>query len=218
MAAPKNGTHSEATVITDVIDIGSVLTDILSEMRESRKLLSKMKENTEEEMRKSRNLLSKINSITEDTLTEMRESRNLLSKINGNTKDNITEMARPIERKGSERVEVFIRTSFVSVGDIDAIKQEFTCEFYLSVKWKEPELKDKKKDDCIEWENYWDPNVYILDAVSYDIHEKEQKLLPKDPWDGVPYVLQYFRIKGKFKEVRIEIIHTNFLLTSGHPS
>ena len=38
MAAPKNGTHSEATVMTDgestVIDIGSVLTDILFEMRD----------------------------------------------------------------------------------------------------------------------------------------------------------------------------------------
>ena len=188
MATPKNGTHSEATVMTDdkstVTNTDSLLKDLLSQMKKSVDLLSKMKENTEDEMRKS---------------------RNLLSKINGNTKDNITEMVMMKKRNCSEPVEVFIRTSFVNVGDIDAIKQEFTCEFYLSVKWEEPDHKDKKEDDCIEWENYWDPNVYILDAVSYDIHEKEQKLLKsKDPSDDVPSVLQRFHIKGTFKEVRIQ--------------
>ena len=191
MAAPKNGTHSEATAMTDGISTVTITVSLLKD------LLSEMKE--------SRNLLSKINSNTEDTLTEMRESRNLLSEINRNAKDNITEMAKLKERNDPKPVKVFIRTSFVSVGDVDAVKQEFKCEFYLSVKWKEPAHIDKKEEDFIEWENYWDPNVYILDAVSYDIHEKEQKLIiPKDPSDKVPYVLQYFRIKGTFKEVRIQ--------------
>ena len=138
-------------------------------------------------------------------LIEMRESRNLLSKINRKTNSKITDMVMLKERNDPGPVKVFIRTSFVHVGDIGAIKQEFKCEFYLSVKWKEPAHKGKKQDDFIEWENYWDPNVYILDAVSYEIHEKEQKLLKsKDSSDDVPYVLQYFRIKGTFKEVRIQ--------------
>ena len=179
MAVSTNGIRSEATVMSDSTtdtNIGSVLIDILSEMRKS----------------------------NDQTLLEMKQLGGLLANIKDNTKDNIKEMVWHKAREDKEPIDVLIRTSFVSVGDIDAIKQEFKCEFYLSVEWKEPALKGKTQNDVINWENYWDPAVYVIDAVSYDIFEKNQKILPWQSPDEAPTVKQYFRIKGTFKEVRIQ--------------
>ena len=36
-----------------------------------------------------------------------------------------------------------IRTSVISVGDIDTVGQQFKCDFYLSATWQEPQLRGK---------------------------------------------------------------------------
>lgn len=36
-----------------------------------------------------------------------------------------------------------IRTSVISVGDIDTVGQQFKCDFYLSATWQEPQLQGK---------------------------------------------------------------------------
>ena len=41
---------------------------------------------------------------------------------------------------------VQIRASFISVGDIDTVKQEFSCDIYVSVTWREPRLQGKKAE------------------------------------------------------------------------
>ena len=139
------------------------------------------------------------NTVLREILSEMRYTREVLDKIQDNTKDSVKEMVWYKRREG--HVSVYIRMSFVSVGDIDTVKQEFQCEFYMQVRWNEPELTGKTVDDTIEWENYWDPSIYIVDIVSYDIYEKTQKLIPPLEDGESPDVVQYFHIKGTFKEV-----------------
>ena len=36
-----------------------------------------------------------------------------------------------------------IRTSVISVGDIDTVGQQFKCDFYLSATWQEPQLQGR---------------------------------------------------------------------------
>ncbi len=105
--------------------------------------------------------------------------------------------------------------SFVSIGDIDAVKQEFSCEFYLNVTWLEPKLQGAKSSDDVDWGNIWEPSIYFVDFVNYDIFERHQRLLVPNPLDsgmgtaagnqafkpGIPTVNQYYHIKGTFKNI-----------------
>lgn len=107
-------------------------------------------------------------------------------------------------KKGREdHVEVYVRVSIVSVGDIDAVRQEFQCEFYLNLRWKEPMLigKDALDEENIDWDSIWDPGVYIIDAVSLDVYERHQSIKLGVSAEAIPQVVQYYHIKGTFKEV-----------------
>ena len=44
-----------------------------------------------------------------------------------------------------------IRTSVISVGDVDTVKQEFSCDIYVSATWREPRLKGKKLEVKSNW-------------------------------------------------------------------
>ena len=39
-----------------------------------------------------------------------------------------------------------IRTSIISVGDIDTVGQQFKCDIYLTATWEEPQLKGKRTE------------------------------------------------------------------------
>ena len=152
------------------------------------------------EMNRTRAALEQIQKTTKDSiLSEMKNTQYFLKRIQENTKDNIKEMKCVKGRK--DKVDVYICMSVDSVGDIDAIKQEFQCEFHMTVRWNEPELIGRTTDDVIDWENFWDPSIYIVDIVSYDMYEKTQKLAPSQLGSVPPDVVQYFHIKGTFKEV-----------------
>jgi len=47
----------------------------------------------------------------------------------------------------SNQVNVEIRTSIISVGDIDTVGQQFKCDFYLSATWKEPQLQGRRESE-----------------------------------------------------------------------
>ena len=119
----------------------------------------------------------------------------------GSSNDGVKYM---VWKKGrDEHVDVYVRVSVVSVGDIDAVKQEFQCEFYMNLRWKECTLAGREivEEEELDWDSVWDPGVYIIDAVNFDVYERYQKAqAPKNPGDW-PEVVQYYHIKGTFKEV-----------------
>ena len=117
------------------------------------------------------------------------------------SKDNVKYLVWKKAR--NDHVDVYVRVSIVSVGDIDAVRQEFQCEFYMNLRWEENMLegRDISEEENIDWELAWEPGVYIIDAVSIDVFERHQSLRPPK-YDGrPPQVVQYYHIKGTFKEV-----------------
>ena len=129
-----------------------------------------------------------------------------LMTIENNTRDSkIKEMVWHPSR--DDPVDVYLRTSVVMVGDIDAKKQEFLCEFYLSVKWREPRLKGRTNKSQIDWDKEWEPDIYFVDMISCDISERHRSILePKHGAENdVPTVLFYYHIRGIFKtELNVE--------------
>ena len=131
---------------------------------------------------------------------------------------NILEQLRRMEKQGDSKdgvkymiwntgrddhVDVYVRVSIVSVGDIDAVRQEFQSEFYMNLRWEERMLlgKDVSNEANIDWESIWDPGVYIIDAVNLEIYERHSSILPPERIGNPPQVAQYYHIKGTFKEV-----------------
>ena len=138
-----------------------------------------------------------------DTVSVLREIRQLkehLLAIESNTTETkIKEMVWYPTRE--DHVNVYLRASVVMVGDIDAVRQEFLCEFYLSVKWKEPRLKGRTADSQVDWDSEWEPDIYFVDMVSSDIFERHRGFLDEKPEDDIPTVFFYYHIRGIFKEV-----------------
>lgn len=143
--------------------------------------------------------LDKGLEFLESLKSEFKTANKQLCTIERNSNEGVKYMVWHKERK--EKMTVFVRVSFVSVGDIDAVKQEFRCEFYLNLKWEEPEFTGVSDAATIDWNSSWDPGMYIVDAVSYDIYERHQTLQMSKRLGGIPFVRQYYHIKGTFKEV-----------------
>lgn len=76
-------------------------------------------------------------------------------------------------------VDVYVRASVVSVGDIDTVKQQFVCEFYLSLRWEEPNLAHMLgREDEIDWREQWEPGMYFVDLINIEKYERDEKLRP----------------------------------------
>lgn len=131
-----------------------------------------------------------------------------LTAIEKNTRDDIKTMHWFKERQNP--VDVFVRISVVSVGDIDTVKQQFVCEFYLSLRWEEPNLIDMVgKEEDIDWREQWEPGIYFVDIINIEKYERNETLFPPKLEGGNPEVMFYYLIRGTFKEV-LDIAHFPF--------
>ena len=98
-----------------------------------------------------------------------------LVAIENNTRDEIKKMTWYKKRVGS--VDVYVRVSIVSVGDINTVLQQFTCEFYLSMRWEEPNLCGMvDQQDEIDWSNQWEPGIYFVDLIQVEKYERNETL------------------------------------------
>ena len=128
------------------------------------------------------------------------EANSFLSAIKGNTQDTEKDVWHPAPPK-SETAEtiIYVRVRVVNVGNIDTINQQFYCELYLYVKWCEPRLKGKEKDQYIPWDEYWDPRIAFQNIASCDLLERRHFFETKP--DEAPFVCLQYHVKGYFKEV-----------------
>eukprot|EP00794_Sanderia_malayensis_P020423 gene20423-22436_t len=107
-----------------------------------------------------------------------------------------------------EMVKVFARISIVAVGDIDTVKQKFSCEFYLSLRWEDEKLNDVvETGDEIKWgENCWEPAIYFVDLENIETYERNETIKK----DGkTAQGIFYYHIKGIF-HVKMDIHHFPF--------
>ena len=128
--------------------------------------------------------MQKMASQIENELKEVNENLRSLSKavlglskkldlIETNTRDEIKKMTW--YKRRSDSADVYVQASIVSVGDIDTVMQQFTCEFYLSLRWEEPNLKDMEgKEDEIDWSNQWEPGIYFVDLMQVEKYERNE--------------------------------------------
>ena len=123
---------------------------------------------------------------------------NKLNCIDINTRQCEDEIHTVVRPDGNV-VTVHLQISISSIEDVDTVRQEFTCQFYLGVSWEEPQLKDDAKEGRkIEWEKCWDPRIYFQNAVEVISMTSSTKLL-QPLYDGNPSVQISYRVKGKFK-------------------
>ena len=98
-----------------------------------------------------------------------------LEAIETNTRDDIKKMTW--FKKRSDSVDVNVRISVVSVGDINTVQQQFSCEFYLTLRWEEPNLKHMVgRDDEIDWSDQWEPGIYFVDLIQIEKYERNETL------------------------------------------
>ena len=123
---------------------------------------------------------------------------NRLNSIDINTRQCEDEVHTVVRPDGNV-VTVHLQISISSIEDVDTVRQEFTCQFYLGVSWEEPQLKDDaRKGKKIEWDKCWDPRIYFQNAVEVISMTSSTKLL-QPLYDGNPSVQISYRVKGKFK-------------------
>lgn len=91
-----------------------------------------------------------------------------------------------------------IRTSIISVGDIDTVGQRFKCDFYMSATWSEPQLQGRSPED-IRWSDEWHPRIVFFNALEIEKLEMNHKLFYEEG-NKIPFALQSYRIKGSFRE------------------
>lgn len=141
-------------------------------------------------------LLSRLDRI-EASLAGLEDVKKLLVEIEDNTHAEVDNKCDFRQNK-LEKVIVAIRTSIISVGDIDTVGQQFKCDFYMSATWSEPQLQGRSPDD-IRWSNEWHPRIVFFNAVEIEKMEINHKLFYEEG-NKIPYAMQSYRIKGSFRE------------------
>ena len=130
-------------------------------------------------------------------LSKLEEMETKLGLIEINTKK-VDEESASIGRKTNKVVLVNVRISISSVADIDTVKQEFTCEFFLAATWEEPALKGRYNAADVDWENKWDPRIYFVNAVEIKNMQRKHKLI-RISGSPYPIVQLSYRVAARFK-------------------
>lgn len=141
-------------------------------------------------------LLSRLDRI-EASLAGLEDVKKLLVEIEDNTHPEVDNKCDFRQNK-LEKVTVVIRTSIISVGDIDTVGQRFKCDFYMSATWSEPQLQGRSPED-IRWSDEWHPRIVFFNALEIEKLEMNHKLFYEEG-NKIPFALQSYRIKGSFRE------------------
>lgn len=93
--------------------------------------------------------------------------------------------------------QVFIKVSFLKIGEIDTLKENFSADVYIQARWREPLLDKVTTCTDIDWKGYWDAKMKVQNVLTETRHD-HWKVLQKD--NGEAFVLDKLRIKGTFAE------------------
>ncbi|XP_078360747.1 cys-loop ligand-gated ion channel-like [Oculina patagonica] len=142
-------------------------------------------------------VLSRLERI-EASLSGLEDVKKLLMQIEDNTHPDDGGKS-DFRHNWQEKVTVEIRTSIISVGDIDTVGQQFKCDFYLSATWQEPQLQGRSPTEDIKWHDEWHPRIVFFNAVEIEKMETNHKLFYEEG-NNIPYAMETYRIKGSFRE------------------
>ena len=162
-----------------------------------------------------------IHSQLKSISASLKDLNKSIAQVEKNTRA-LDQEESNVSRKEGELIQVSLRISFLGIEDIDTVKQEFTCEFFLAATWREPSLTGKTVDDEIDWDREWDPEITFANAVElrslkkkHDVsfenqvqetHRDGRHSIGSDEednqsHDGTPIVQLSYRVKGRFKSI-----------------
>ena len=131
--------------------------------------------------------------------TAYEEQLRLLKLIEKNTRAQDQEVQHVVRNNGGI-VAIELRIVIFRVEDIDTVKQEFTCEFFMAATWEEPRLKGKPENN-VDWDEEWDPRLYFDNIVEIKSFEQKHKIFTSNEEEGSPTVQLSFRVKASFKSI-----------------
>ena len=131
--------------------------------------------------------------------TAYEEQLRLLTLIEKNTRAQYQEVQH-VARKDGRIVAIELRIVIFRVEDIDTVKQEFTCEFFMAATWEEPNLEGKPEDK-VDWDEEWDPRLYFDNIVEIKSFEQKHKIITSNNEERPPTVQLSFRVKASFKSI-----------------
>ena len=119
-----------------------------------------------------------------------------------------TSNVKPEPRGGSgqltaerqDKITVYVRVVFLKIGEIDTLKENFTADAFVQMKWREPNFDNQMNINLeeIEWDKYWNPKMYIENSLGETNEAIWQRLVFNRR--GEATVFERRRIKGCFLE------------------
>ena len=142
-------------------------------------------------------LLNKNNQKVDKLIDLLSKTNDVLSAIEGNTHDSEKDVWYP--PPSEPQTPLYVRFRVVYIGDIDTINQQFYCDLYMYIKWREQKLKVQENSKFIPWEQYFDPQIIFQNTDSYSLERRHLDI--EHVKDEAPFIRLQYHIKGYFKEV-----------------
>ena len=139
----------------------------------------------------------------------------LQKKDKGEPKDYIAHYPFPKYRE--DPVKVYVRISVNKIGEIDTVRQEFQCQFYMRLRWTEEKLKDISEDgkEQTSWESLWDPRYHFLNAVRIDKEDVKKMFLKGGEVVYHCYIIGVFKVVLKLNDFPFDYQKLTMTLVGG---
>jgi hypothetical protein len=97
-------------------------------------------------------------------------------------------------------IQVFVRVTFLKIGEIDTVKECFTAEALIQSKWREQSLDGRMELNLkeIPVNDYWNPKLYVDNTVGEAKESVTQTVVFNRKQEA--YICSQKRIKGGFME------------------
>ncbi|CAD5125780.1 DgyrCDS13991 [Dimorphilus gyrociliatus] len=108
------------------------------------------------------------------------------------------------------RIRVYMSVTFLKIGEIDTLKEQYEADVLIKSRWREPTLDKKsstENNSTIDWRKFWNPKLFIENTIG-DPREFIYRNVKYDG-DGRATVIEKKRVKGTFLE-NLELEHFPF--------
>ncbi|XP_076443999.1 cys-loop ligand-gated ion channel-like [Babylonia areolata] len=113
---------------------------------------------------------------------------------------------------------VYVRVVFLKIGEINTLKEQFHAEVFVQARWREPMLDGCQNVDDVQWEDLWNPQLQLENAMNDPKTSLWHDVSLTD--SGEAYVLEKRRVKADFCETLelhsfpFDVQHLSVLITS----
>nr|XP_034323318.1 gamma-aminobutyric acid receptor exp-1 isoform X2 [Crassostrea gigas] len=98
----------------------------------------------------------------------------------------------------AQRREVHLKVSIPNIMEVDTLKESFTADVFYQARWREPKLDGNKGSDNIDWTIYWNPKVFLSNAIAQKDHATWFVLQSDET--GETYIVEKNRMVATFTE------------------